>query len=130
VLSDGVIEAPSGSSSRSSTVYIALVIKLKWQIASGVVFSPHLTTSAAAFQANHMVDGYRVYARNKPVRATSQNTKLTPTSSRHHATMQSRIQDAIEDMESLDLCETCSYRKMFAKYNADRTALSGRHEGL
>jgi hypothetical protein len=64
------------------------------------------------------------------VRATSQNTKLTPTSTRHHATIESRIQDAIEDIESLDLCKTFSYREIAAKHNVDRTTLSRRHQGL
>jgi hypothetical protein len=73
---------------------------------------------------------YRVCARNEPVRATSQNTKLTPTSTRHHATMERRIQDAIEDIESLDPCDTFSYREIAVKHNVDRTTLSRRHRGL
>jgi hypothetical protein len=57
-----------------------------------------------------------------------QNTKLTPTSTHHHATMESGIQDTIENIESLDSCETFSYREMAAKHNADRTTLSqSRH---
>ena len=44
--------------------------------------------------------------------------------------MESRIQDAIEEIESLDPCETFSYRKIAAKHNADRTTLSRRHQGL
>ena len=59
-----------------------------------------------------------------------QNTKMTPTSTRDNSTMESRIQDAIEEIESLNPGETFSYRKIAAKHNADSTTLSRRHQGL
>jgi hypothetical protein len=44
--------------------------------------------------------------------------------------MESRIQGAIEDIESLDPGETFSYREIAAKHDVDRTTLSRRHQGL
>jgi hypothetical protein len=48
----------------------------------------------------------------------------------HNSTNMDPIDEAIEEIESLEPCETFSYAKIAKKYGVVRTTLMRRHKGI